>query len=58
MEAVRSDFAPTAEGSPTTVQFHYAAGAFDSLSIRQSWDPRLRHRVDPYRDFYASTYWG
>ena len=56
--AVRFDIAPVAEGLPNTVQFRYAiAGAFDSVQIQQSWDARLRHRVDPSRDFYACTYY-
>ena len=55
--AVRFDFAPVAKGVPNTVQFRYAvAGAYDSVQIQQSWDARLRQRVDPGRDFYACTY--
>ena len=55
--AVRFDFAPLTEGVPNTVQFRYAiAGAYDSVQIQQSWDERLRHRVDPGRDFFACTY--
>ena len=57
-EVVRFEFAPLAQGVPNTVHFRYAiAGGFDSVQIQQSWDARLRHRVDPGRDFYACTYY-
>ena len=54
----RFDFAPITEEPPTTVQFRYGVhGTYDSLSIQQSWDERLRRRVDPTRDFFAMTYY-
>ncbi len=59
VQVERFDFAPIARGLPNTVQFRYAVNgsSFDTLSIQQSWDPRLRHAVDPARGFYACTYY-
>ena len=54
----RFTFDPIATGLPNTVQFRYAlSGEYDSVEIQQSWDERLRYRVDPDNGFHASTYY-
>ncbi|MEL6925773.1 MAG: hypothetical protein AAFO94_17135, partial [Bacteroidota bacterium] len=58
-ENVAFDFKPIATGIPNTVIFSYHAStiAADSFFIQQSWDDRLRHRIDPMNDFHAVTYY-
>lgn len=50
---------PVAKGVPNTVMFQYDAtdSNADSVSIQQSWDPRLRARVDKQGHTYTSTYY-
>jgi hypothetical protein len=51
--------APTTLGLPNTVIFQYDAEASnaDSVFIQQSWDPKLRFKVDKRKHTYASTYY-
>jgi hypothetical protein len=51
--------APTTLGLPNTVVFRYDAAASnaDSVFIQQSWDTRLRFKVDKHKHMYASTYY-
>lgn len=53
------EFEPLTTGIPNTVIFHYdaARSQADSVFIQQSWDPRLRHRVEKDQDYFASTYY-
>ncbi len=50
---------PVAYGLPNTVLFRYDAADSnaDSVFIQQSWDDRLRFRVDKFRKSFASTYY-
>lgn len=50
---------PVAKGAPNTVVFRYDAtdSNADSVFIQQSWDSRLRSRVDKAGHTYASTYY-
>ncbi|QHV95914.1 hypothetical protein [Spirosoma endbachense] len=50
---------PVAKGAPNTVIFQYDAtdSNADSVFIQQSWDPRLRARVDKAGHTYTSTYY-
>lgn len=51
---------PVTEGLPNTVIFSYA---FDRIPpegtvfIQQSWDPRLRHEIDPAQQTFSCTYY-
>ncbi|MGM9508370.1 hypothetical protein ACS5NO_11600 [Larkinella sp. GY13] len=49
---------PVAKGLPNTVLFQYDAtdSNADSVFIQQSWNPKLRFRVDKDGHQYASTY--
>jgi hypothetical protein len=51
--------APTTLGLPNTVIFQYDAqeSNADSVFIQQSWDPKLRFKVDKRKHTYASTYY-
>jgi hypothetical protein len=53
------DSAPTTQGLPNTVIFQYDAqeSNADSVFIQQSWDPKLRFKVDKRKRTYASTYY-
>ena len=50
---------PVAQGLPNTVIFNYNAADSnaDSVFIQQSWNPRLRFRVDKNNQHYTSTYY-
>ncbi|GAB3258180.1 hypothetical protein GCM10027347_21310 [Larkinella harenae] len=50
---------PVATGLPNTVLFRYDArdSNADSVFIQQSWNPKLRFRVDKNGQQYASTYY-
>ncbi|MCB9281180.1 MAG: hypothetical protein H6562_19995 [Lewinellaceae bacterium] len=50
---------PLTQGLPNTVVFHYDAAHSnaDSVFIQQSWNDRLRFRVDKNGHTYASTYY-
>ncbi|MFD1142938.1 hypothetical protein ACFQ4C_17565 [Larkinella insperata] len=50
---------PVAKGLPNTVLFRYDASNSnaDSVFIQQSWNPKLRFRVDKAGHQYASTYY-
>lgn len=50
---------PVAKGLPNTVLFEYDATDTnaDSIFIQQSWNPKLRFRVDPNGHQFASTYY-
>ncbi|MGA0560529.1 hypothetical protein ACO2Q8_27945 [Larkinella sp. VNQ87] len=56
--AVTFSSRPLAKGLPNTVLFEYDASDSnaDSVFIQQSWNPKLRHRVDKAGRQYASTY--
>lgn len=47
------------EGLPNSVVFDYQLGGVqaDSFFIQQSWDPRLRDRIDPERTQFTSIYY-
>jgi len=48
-----------ADGLPNSVVFDYQLAGVDadSFFIQQSWDPRLRHRVDPENSQFTSIYY-
>lgn len=50
---------PVTLGLPNSVVFKYDASNSnaDSVFIQQSWDTRLRHRVDKYQKEYVCTYY-
>ncbi|RAK00030.1 hypothetical protein LX87_01727 [Larkinella arboricola] len=50
---------PVTRGLPNTVLFDYDAGDSnaDSVFIQQSWNPKLRFRVEKGGHHYASTYY-
>ncbi|MDW7695901.1 hypothetical protein R9C00_25515 [Flammeovirgaceae bacterium SG7u.111] len=58
-EKTSFSFQPVAKGLPNTVTFTYDASHAnaDSVFIQQSWNPKLRHQVDPTSDFFACTYY-
>ncbi len=51
--------APVTEGIPNSVVFKYDASDSnaDSVFIQQSWDERLRFKVDKFQKEYVSTYY-
>lgn len=56
---IKFDSAPTTLGLPNTVIFQYDAqeSNADSVFIQQSWDPKLRFKVDKNKHEYATTYY-
>jgi len=57
--SVEFNFEPVSSGLPNTVAFKYnvANTGADSVFIQQSWNPRLRHKVDINKNYFASTYY-
>lgn len=54
------DSKPVAEGLPNTVIFSYVFDRIPpegTVSIQQSWDPRLRHDIDPAQQTFSCTYY-
>lgn len=54
------DSNPVTEGLPNTVIFSYAFDRIPperTVSIQQSWDPRLRHEIDPAQQTFSCTYY-
>lgn len=54
------DSKPVTEGLPNTVIFSYAFDRIPpegTVSIQQSWDPRLRHEIDPAQQTFSCTYY-
>ncbi len=52
-------FEPVASGVPNTVIFDYEVRdrRVKKVDIQQSWDPRLRHEVDPRGHIFTTTYY-
>jgi hypothetical protein len=50
---------PVTQGLPNTVMFKYNVreSNADSVFVQQSWDPKLRFRVDKDKSEYAATYY-
>ncbi len=53
------DFRPVTVGLPNTVVFTYDVkeSNTDSVFIQQSWDPKLRHKVDKSGHIFTTTYY-
>lgn len=53
------DFKPVTLGVPNTVIFTYDAEGSnaDSVFIQQSWDPKLRRKVDKNSNIFTTTYY-
>lgn len=54
------DSNPVTEGLPNTVIFSYVFDRIPpegTVSIQQSWDPGLRHEIDPAQQTFSCTYY-
>ena len=58
-DTVKFEFEPVTSGVPNTVVFNYDVSETkaESVSIQQSWDPKLRHEVDINEHTFTSTYY-
>jgi len=58
-KTVSFDFKPVAIGLPNTVIFTYDVkeSNTDSVFIQQSWDPKLRHKVEKNGSVFTTTYY-